>query len=70
MTFNYAIPRAVYIDDPVGFRAPDGRLIPRLKRVRRCLKKGVLNRRHILVRVEDGYEYTYHATRGWKKRKA
>lgn len=36
------------------------------QKIRRCTKRGSLNRRHIVDVVRDGYRHTYHATKGWR----
>ena len=67
--FKYAIPAAKYKPDAI--RATDGTLIPTLKKIRparRLTKLGQTNRRIISVRVENGVEYSYHATKGWRTR--
>lgn len=38
------------------------------KKVRPCLGKGKANRKLIHTVVEGKYEYTYHATKGWRTR--
>lgn len=71
MSFNYAIPRSTWKDD--SFRGASGEIIPRVKKVRKATRKKTLgqrNRRHIKEITVDGMEHTYHATKGWRARKA
>lgn len=68
--FNYAIPRAKFKGATPPLRAPDGRIIPTFKKIRRCSKRGTTRRRHIVKVIRDGREYTYHATKGWRVNKA
>ncbi len=46
-----------------------GDKIPVYKKVRKALRKGTPKRRLIKTFQKDGYEYTYHSTRGWRKNK-
>ena len=69
MTFSYAIPKAQRASK---FHRASQRQPMSFRGSRRCgnvSKKRAMNRKHILVRVEGGYEYIYHATGGWQKRK-
>lgn len=71
MAFKFEIPAAKYKPDAI--RATDGTMIHTLKKIRPLRRKtrlGKMNRRHLIVRIEDGKEYTYHATKGWRTRRA
>lgn len=44
-------------------------VIPTLKKVRKSLSKRSRDRRIIQTVVRLGYEFNYHATKGWRKTK-
>jgi ribosomal protein S6E (S10) len=50
--------RPNFIIDEDGKRRPS----------RRCLKRGVFERRWIAQKKIDGVEFGYHATKGWRRR--
>lgn len=58
------IPKAKY--EVTYFQGNSGP-VPVLKKIRKCTKKGSKNRRILKVQVIGDYEFSYHATRGWKK---
>lgn len=50
-------------------QGPEGP-VTTLRKLRRSGRKGTKNRRIIKIVTEGGYEWSYHATRGWRKNKA
>lgn len=58
------IPKAKY--DTHYIHGPE-KAVPVLKKVRKALRKGEKNRRVIKVVVIGDYEFSYHATRGWRR---
>lgn len=73
MPFNYGIPKSQWKPTVPALRGPDGQIVPTFTKVRNHSRKSSLgdrNRRHITVKVADGVEYTLHATKGWRERKA
>jgi hypothetical protein len=72
MSFKFEIPRAKFKEASPPLRAPDGRIVPTLTKIRTCPRKTTLgqrNRRHIITKTVDGKECIYHATKGWRVRK-
>lgn len=70
--FGYEIPRAKYKETSPPLRDPKGNIVPTLTKIRSCTRKKTLgqrNRRHVITKIEDGREYFYHATKGWRERK-
>lgn len=43
--------------------------VPVLKKIRRAGKRGSKSRRIVTSVILHGYEYVYHATKGWRRGK-
>lgn len=62
----HAGPRKPQMDGETPGIGPSGAVL----RLRRCLPRGEKNRRLIAEKTIDGVEYSYHATKGWRRRPA
>jgi hypothetical protein len=64
------LPRAVFVIASYLQHPKKDTKTPVFKKVRKALRKGVANRRVIKTIIIGGYEWRYHATRGWRRNKA
>lgn len=65
-TLQLSLPRATYT---IFYLQGNHEPVPTLKKNRKALRKGERNRRILKTIVISGYEFSYHATRGWRKNK-